>query len=176
MTGTVTGVEEVRRTLEHMARSGAPRAATKAIRAATTPLVSALRAAVTASSAPDAVKREGRKTIGRRSVRARDYAGVKVVKLGFGVGKQTAAQRRKAEKRKAARRAAAKPGQGITKANIHWVILGTRERAHRGGHRTGRMPPYFRGLLGRAIASSAGASMAAARKAFQAAIAAESKG
>lgn len=127
------------------------RAASAGIRAQLTPFTRALRAAVNASDASASMKRVARKAIGRRS---RKEKGQYTAKVGFGVGKRKQAKPR------------TKKGVGISSANIHWPVLGTKERTTKSGHPTGKMPAILEGLTKEAFSSARPAMLRAAQQAM----------
>ena len=45
-------------------------------------------------------------------------------------------------------------GVGLSRQNIHWVILGTKERVTKTGKKRGKMKAYFRGVLGEAYSAA----------------------
>jgi hypothetical protein len=191
MAEVVEGLNELLAKLERLAMDAAPKAGAAAARAGMARIGRALRAAVMASSAPDAVKREARRTIAQRVRKGKGAdRGLSIAKIGFGVGKTSQAQITK----RAARRGTNK-GVGLAKEDVHWFVLGTQNRylksasrfnaARRIGvrlrgikarfmrHPTGRIQPYFRGAMARAIVASQDAALAAAREKLEQIIAKE---
>ena len=166
MTATLLGSKALSRKLDRLATSGSKRAIEAGIRAGMQPIARAMRAAINGTSeASPELKREARKTIGARFGKTRAI-NVRHAKVGFSVGKRKAHIQR-AVKARSKRIEAGKSGGrgvGISAANIHWFVLGTKERHHDSGHRTGKVESAFRGVTRQAMASSAGASLAAARK------------
>ena len=47
-----------------------------------------------------------------------------------------------------------KPGVGLSHRNIHWFVLGTKDRYTRDGKYRGKMAPYFVGVLPQAVVSA----------------------
>jgi len=124
-----------------------------------------MRAAINATDASPELKREARKTIGARFGRTRAID-VRHAKVGFSVGKRAAAVRR-AKAARTKRIEAGKSGGGgvgISAANIHWFVLGTDSREHKSGHPTGQIANIFGEVTRLAFATSAMASVHAARK------------
>ncbi len=169
----VTGDKELDRKLATLANKTAKRAMGAGIKAELTVLGVALKAAVNASDAPPAVKREARKTIHERFLKGGTNrlgrTTQRVAKVGFGVGKQTKAKKRavetKAAKREAKVKAGKKKGVGISSANVHWFVLGTNER-RTSTRATGRIQPVLKGLGSFAASSAAQAAVTAAREAI----------
>lgn len=162
---TITGVEELDHKLARLSRSSSRRAVTSGIRAGLTPLGKAMRAGINASDASPELKRAARKTIGKRFARAKGGQGVYQAKVGFAVGMKHKAVRRavvKARKKKRAEGGMSR-GVGISAFNIHWFVLGTKQRRTKSGHATGRIPAFFEGVVGGAFAVAGGAALAAAR-------------
>lgn len=134
-------------------------------RAAMTPIARGIRRGITASKASADLKRIARRTVSKRITRATQNENT-TAKVGFGVGKQKAAERSGKNS----------GGKGIAKQNIHWAVAGTEERkldktdvavagtAATVNHPTGQMPDYFDGVVPAAIASTHGLAFAAAEK------------
>jgi hypothetical protein len=159
------GDKELTRKLDHLSKSGSKRAIVSGIRASMTPIAKAMRAAINATDASPSLKREARKTIGTRFAKAykRD---VREAKVGFAVGKKKKTIQRAVEARGKRIEAGKSSGSGvgISAANIHWFVLGTDERHHKSGHPTGQIANIFGGVTRLALAGSAAASLAAARR------------
>ena len=165
MTAVLLGDKELTRKLDRLSKSGSKRAITAGIQAGMTPIAKAMRAGINATDASPYLKREARKTIGSQFAKAykRD---VREAKVGFSVGKKQGAIK-KAVAARGKRMAAGKGGGGgvgISAANIHWFVLGTDERQHKSRHPTGQIANIFGGVTRLALAGSAGASLAAARR------------
>lgn len=95
----------------------------------------------------DDVRAAARKSVGfyyKRFPRKGGYT----AKVGYGVGKRGAKRTELLSKGETG-------GAGIAAANIHWFVLGTKERVTKTGGRRGRMDAYFDGIVkeARAIAS-----------------------
>ena len=84
--------------------------------------------------APTRVRRAAVRTVGWSAKR-----GKYVVGFGAGARKQQA-------------RPAGRPGQGISKQNIHWFVLGTGERRTSRGLARGRIDAYLKGAVARGTA------------------------
>lgn len=162
----VKGDKELRRRLEHVRGPGAAKALYAGVRAGMTPVARALRAAVNAAPASQAMKAAARKTVAQRFSKSR--YGQFAAKIGFGVGKQT-----KSQKAKAQARAGAGRGVGISKSNIHWFVLGTSQRETDAGRATGKIQPVLSGLTSQALSSGGNSSLAAARQKISQVIAKE---
>lgn len=156
----VSGDKELEALFARLADKTATKAEKAGVRAALTPLSRAIRSAINSSPAPSAVKRAARATVGRSMKRAKSGIGkgYTTAKAGFGVGKQTAKQ-----KEKASERAKKGRGVGLSKANIHWAVLGTKKRSTRKGKSTGAMPPLLEDVTQRAFSAAQRAMLDAAR-------------
>lgn len=64
-------------------------------------------------------------------------------KVGFGVGKRSKTPKR-------SKASIARGGVGMSKQNIHWYVLGTKDRTTKKGWRRGRMPAHL-GIIARAL-------------------------
>ena len=165
----VEGLAQLQAKLDHFAKTyGTAPIAVAGLRGMQVPLKKGLRREVNKTQAPASAKRAVRATVGSRVKKVRgDYQ----LKVGFGVGKATKSQGEKAT----ARARSSRPGVGISKQNIHWVILGTgkhskKTRQHRrkkkSGASTGSTAPMMLGMVKAAIRSmGAEAVRAAAGKA-----------
>ena len=175
------GMDRVMGVLNNLKDKAAVKLSKTGVSAGLTPLKQALVSAVNASSAPDAVKSEARKTIGKRLVKT--DAKIIVGKVGFGVGRRSEAKKAKAAARAGlGGKGGESKGVGISAADIHWFVLGTAER-FRGSKRvydkttksykqvktespnwrTGQIQPMLGGLVTQAVASSGPAMLEAAR-------------
>lgn len=158
---TVTGDRQILRTLRHLEKRGAKRAMTAGINASMTVLSRAMRAAVTATDVHPNIKREARRSVGKRFKRGgTNRMGVttaEVAKVGFKVAKPKAAQGKKTQ--------GTSRGKGVSVRNIHWFVLGTVERRHdTTGRPTGKIQGVFGNVTAQVMASSSGPALAAARK------------
>jgi len=143
------------RKLKYLATHGGKKAARAGINAGLTPLVKAMRAAINGTSASSDLKRQARKTVGKRFAKAKSGAsrGAYEAKAGFAVGKK------KGKPTKGKSR-----GVGVGPANIHWFVLGTESRTHETtGHSTGRIANIFDDVTRLAYAGSGAAMVNAAR-------------
>lgn len=151
----IDGLPQAQRKLSHLAESASRKALTAGIRAGMTPLGKAMRAAINAADASPELKRAARKSIGQRFARPRGGArDERAARVGFAVGK----------KRGTLLTAHKSRGVGLGVANIHWFVLGTDERKQKSGHETGRIRDVFGDATSQAVASSAAASIDAARR------------
>ena len=116
----LTGIPELDKTLSTLRKTTANKVARAALRKG-------------ASIGAKAVKREipslqknARKAIGH-SVKRSKVSGQTVAMFGT-AGKRSASKKHQSK------------GVGISSANIHWLLLGTKERSHKSGKATGEMP------------------------------------
>lgn len=135
---TITGDKEIDRKLKHLASKGQKRVARSGIGKAMTVLSRGIRNAI-----PPNYK-SAKKAIGRRNKKNK-HTHKHEAKVGLGVGKQT-----KSKKQRDPR----KPGVGISKTNIHWLILGTSTRSRDKGGPTGRMPAIGQGWVQQGVKAS----------------------
>lgn len=142
---TITGDKEIDRKLRHLAGSGQRRVARSGIGKAMTVLSRGIRNAIPPNY------RTAKKAIGRRNKKNK-VKNKYEAKVGMGVGKQT-----KSKKQRDPR----KPGVGITKANIHWLILGTTTRRREDGSSAGRMPPIGKNWVQQGVKASEGEAVRA---------------
>lgn len=149
MASALEGVDQVMRALERLRTEYPRNAAAAGTRNALTVMARETRQAIASTNASDRMKRAAKKAIGSRFVKGGTNRLGKtttpLAKAGFGVGKQSKAKRAAATKRAGD---ASKSGVGISSANIHWAVLGTKERQGRGA-----MPAYFKGVLAAAVSS-----------------------
>jgi hypothetical protein len=120
---TITGDKALDRKLKRLATSGQKRIARAALGKALTVLARGIRNAV------DPKQKSAKKTVGTKNKKNKK-TGVHEAKVGFGVGKKTKSKKQRDPK---------KGGVGISKENIHWLILGTTERHRDDGAATGKM-------------------------------------
>lgn len=182
----VEGLPQLRATLGRLAATGQKRALRAGVGGAMTEIAKAARQGVNSSSAPPAVKKAARKTIGRRY--KADKGGQPAAKVGFGVGRPSRKKREEAR----ARYESSQPGVGLSSANIHWFTLGTRRRVLKRraiippdewgdfrvllpGASTGSIRPMLAGVLPRAAVSAAAAATATAAKRVQEVLAREAR-
>ena len=138
------GVDKLIHTLNKTVDKVERKAVKAGILAGMTPVTKAIRAEINNSPASKDVKRAARKTVGKYVKKRR---GRYEAKVGLGVGKQTKKQREKTHARAGAGR-----GVGLSKKNIHWFALGTKE-----------MKAYLKGVVPRAVARTKKEMLAAAR-------------
>lgn len=148
------GEKMLDRKLNYLATHGGKKAARAGINAGMVPLAKALRAAINTTDASSDLKRQARKTIGKRFAKAKFGAkrGQYEAKAGFAVGKK-----------KGKPTGGKSRGVGVGPANVHWFVLGTEGRRHDTGHRTGQIANVFDGVTRMAYAGSAAAMVRAAR-------------
>lgn len=123
----VIGIEALDRTLADLANQVAPRAMRAGISAGATVVKKVMRHEINSTSFPSmrtetpdvsGIKAAARKSIGHTiKRRAAGYQ----LKIGFGVGRRGAKRDIRLSKGKTR-------GKGISARNIHWWVLGTRER------------------------------------------------
>jgi hypothetical protein len=158
------GDKQLTRKLERLSTKGSKRAITAGIRAGMTPVAKAMRAAIFASDASPELKREAWRAIGARFGKTRRIQ-VRHAKVGFAVGKKQK-QVRSAGAARGKRIEAGNSGGagvGISAANIHWFVLGTKKREHKSGRPTGRIANVFGQVTRLALAASTAPMLAAAR-------------
>lgn len=131
ISGNITGDEELDRTLKRLATSGQKRIARAALGKALTVLARGVRNAI------DPKQKSAKKTVGTKNKKNKK-TGVHEAKVGLGIGKRTKSKKQ---------RVGNKPGVGISKTNIHWLVLGTKSRTTDDGKSTGAMPPVGKGWL-----------------------------
>ncbi|WP_455387492.1 hypothetical protein [Petrachloros mirabilis] len=116
----IEGLEQLKHKLNALETLGSQRIALAAARGMVTPIKGAIRRGVNSATAPPAVKRAARMTIGSTVKKNLNGYGMKA---GFGVGKQSKAKRPAATTRAKGK----KTGLGISSRNIHWLVFGTGE-------------------------------------------------
>ena len=182
----IQGLDQLVRTIRRLKDRTAKRAAISGLNAGLTALNRAIRPAINASGASPQMKAAARQTLGKRLVKESYTRAVISAKAGFGVGLHGKLKRARAAGRVAARKAkhGDKGGVGITASNIHWPVLGTKDRKtgtrttrSKGRtyskstgnpvHSTGKMPAVLHGLIAAAVASSGSAIMDAVRRKVQ---------
>jgi ElaB/YqjD/DUF883 family membrane-anchored ribosome-binding protein len=161
------GLDELVRTLNQIGDSGVKKAAKAGINAGLGALAKECRSAINSSSASPEMKAAARKTIGKR---LKKLAGEYVGKVGFAVGKSSKAKVTKAKARAGDK---SQTGVGISAANIHWPVLGTRERRTNKGYSRGKMPADLKGVIERAVSTAGPAMFEAARAKISTVLAAE---
>lgn len=112
--------------------------------------------------------KEAKRDIRIKNQKAKPTAPVRV-KIGFAV-KMTKVQQKAQHDKIHATRPKGR-GVGISGANIHWAVLGTKERRHKSGKSVGAMPEVIPDFMSKAVAScrgqTYGAMLRAARKAVK---------
>jgi len=161
------GLDKLQRTLNAIGDKASRKAAKAGVNAGMTVLTKHIRQGVNASPVSARLKKAARMTIGK-SLKMR--GGMPQAKGGFGVGRQS-----KRRKEKATARAAEKTaGVGISAANIHWPVLGTKKRTQiKTGKSTGIMPPELKGIVPAAVQTAQGPMLEAARAKITKVLAAE---
>lgn len=155
----IIGARELDRKLAFLSTAGSKMAIAAGINAGLTETARAIRAeigntpVIVKGKDSSVVKREARKTIGKRFVRGgTDRMGrgtARVAKAGFSVGKK-----KKSLKPKGGGKSS---GVGLSARNIHWFVLGTRERHHdTTGKKTGKIKAFYENVIDRAMATSGG--------------------
>jgi len=190
------GLDQLVRTINRLKDQTAKKAAKAGLNAGLTELDKAIKQVVNNSNASPELKRAARLTVGKRLLKEAETRDITRAKAGFGVGLSGKLKRAKAAVRVAARkakRAAAgkkSSGVGVTAANIHWFVLGTKDRftgaktTRVGGrsytkktgnprHHTGTEPAILHGVIQAAEASAGPAIIQAVRKKVQETIASE---
>ena len=169
----IIGQKDLERTLNRIGTKGGSSVSRAAMTAAMGPLKKQIRIGVNAMRVfagktkrgkvkftnPTALKRAARATIGSS---VKKQSGTYVAKAGFGVGKQTKAQKGRSSGRSYLGKAGVLKGVGISKTNIHWATLGTKQRHTQGGHSTGKMPDFLSGIIPRAAMAAKSAMVQAA--------------
>lgn len=122
------GLGKIVATLERLRAEGADKAALAAARAAAKEFELGIKSAIPGQY------RSARKSIGRR---VRKRRGEVVAKVGAGVGKRSAARGDRGKR----------GGVGLSKANIHWAILGVQDRQTAAGANRGRHDGFLRGVV-----------------------------
>ena len=155
MTATLLGDKALARKLNSLSKKASKKAIVAGITASMTPIVRVMRAGVNNISSEDfsaSGKKAARATINKRFKKARREDTRSAV-VGFGVGKRKRAPSRGGRR-----------GVGIGSQNIHWFVLGTKERTTSEGRVTGEMSKILEGIAKMALASTRMASLAAAKK------------
>ncbi|MEO1063745.1 MAG: hypothetical protein AAFZ07_20195 [Actinomycetota bacterium] len=99
-----------------------------------------------------------RATIGMRTDSDRSAGGAVLTKVGFNVGKS---------RRRTIPARSTDKGVGISRANIHWWVLGTKPRKTAAGRRTGKMPANGRDLVEIAATSTKSEQLKAIADSFR---------
>lgn len=113
MTASITGDKEIDKQLMKLASSGQKRIVRSIDGAMMTVFLRGVRNAI-----PPKYK-SAKKALGRKLNKKNKKKNITETKFGFGVGKRTTSKKQRDPK---------KGGVGISKQNIHWLILGTKGR------------------------------------------------
>jgi hypothetical protein len=142
ISGSITGDKALDRKLKRLATSGQRKILRSALGKGLTVLGRGIRNAI------DPDQKSAKKTVGSRNKKNKK-TGLHEAKVGLGVGKHSKSKKQRDSNR---------PGVGISKNNIHWLVLGTKERKREKGKggSTGRMPPVGILWVKRGVAASQG--------------------
>ena len=155
----ISGDRQIDRQLRRLEARTAKKALTAGIKAGQMKVAKAMRAAINATDASADLKREARKSIGSRFTRGgvarTGKITARVSKVGFSVAKKHKTLKKTGEGRSR--------GVGISAANIHWFVLGTKDRHHDSGKSVGRIEAVFGDVTEKAFTASKGAALEAAR-------------
>lgn len=155
---TFTGDKELQRKLRSLEVKASKKAARAGVNAGLNPIMRAIKVGVNSTQASAKAKLAARQTVGKKLATSKGV--VTTAKVGFGTG--TRGQRRRSEQKAKARSSG---GVGISSRNIHWSVLGTKNRVQKKtGRKTGSTQPLFAGVVARAVASTVTAVVQAARK------------
>lgn len=157
----IEGVAGTEAALKYLAKQGGKSVTRATMTGAVTPIKKAIRKQVNSATTSQEVKRAARLTIGSSVKKQKD--GTYGAKAGLGVGKPSKKKREAATKRAQSGWA----GVGLSAANIHWFVLGTKERTQKTtGRATGKIQPVLKGLVPIAVNSARGQMISeAARRA-----------
>ncbi len=161
---SITGARELDRKLQYLTTAGSKRAVSAGINAGLTVVTKEIRAeigntpVIIRGTDSSAVKRAARKSIGKKWRRGgtnrMGKTTARVAKAGFAVGKKQPP----AEKRPGKR------GVGLSARNIHWFVLGTKERhQYTTGRKTGKIRAFLEDVIHKAMATSGGQVVMAIR-------------
>ena len=150
------GLDKMLNTLNTTKDRTSKRVARAGILHGLTPLAKAMRSGINGSPASQTLKRAARKTIGKGLKKGRCTGGMIAGKVGFGVGKPS-----KKKREAATARSSSGHGVGIAASNIHWPVLGTDERKTEAGKSTGKLDPFFEGVVKQAAATASPAMLKA---------------
>ena len=129
------GMAQLLRNMDELQRGPLKKATRAGLQAGMTPIAQAVKAGVNSTESSHTVKRIARKTVGKK-LKKNKYTKVYEARVGFGVGKMTKLQRKRATERHEAGKGTG-GGVGLSKQNIHWFVLGTEER-RAGGKTAGK--------------------------------------
>lgn len=184
--GSITGVKELDKALRALAESKIKKVARSAISKAMRVIAKEIKKQIPP-------KYKGlKKAIGSRFAKPKtgNQKHITMARAGAAVGITKAKQKKAAEQEKSRRQGAKKPGVGLSANNIHWAILGTKDRRtgektfrRKGGNvkkptgnavkPTGRMPAILRGIVKRGFGAAEGAATTALLNGLRAGIARE---
>lgn len=133
MSGQVTGINELDKALANLDTKVARKVTRTAVNAGLTAMAKGIRTAISAAPISPQLKRALKRAVGKRFNRTRRGSKDMSAKAGFGVGK-------KRKTRVAKRSGKTKGGVGLSAANAHWFLLGTKDRTTKtSGRYTGRI-------------------------------------
>lgn len=152
MAASITGIKELDVAMRNLATNEIKKAARQAINKGIRVLAKSQK-----SKVPPRYKHL-KKLIGSRfgKAKAGSQRGQVQAKAGFGVGKKRTRLDKETGKRVASKLTESRKlkdgekrrGVGISLNNIHWIVLGTKERRHKkSGHKTGKMPPILERII-----------------------------
>jgi hypothetical protein len=128
----ITGDKELDKKLKRLATKSQK----KIVRAVDSAMITVFLRGVRNAVPPK--QKSAKKALGRKINKKNRKKNITETKFGFGVGKRTTSKKQ---------RDPSKPGVGIAKENVHWLILGTGHRERDNGGSTGRMPAVGLGWL-----------------------------
>lgn len=170
----VTGDKQLDRRLKHLQKKGAKKAVASGMRKGLRVIVKGIKSEIPANM------KDAKKLIGSRFGKTRNSGGELVAKAGAAVGAAGKAGTGKGAKfkKKKSKDRSGHSGVGIGARNIHWYILGTKDRrtskspqrhsstgrytkgkSQTGGHSTGRMLPQMPHVVQNGFNKSAGDAM-----------------
>jgi len=167
MADGLQGFDQLMKKLATLEDRQEKRIARSGVTAGMTALAKAQKAAVNSAPISGALKAQARKMIGKRL--NKDGGAIVSGKAGFAVGKGSKKKREKASQRHQRGQGGGHEtrGVGVSAANIHWFVLGTKERKTGSGHATGAIPALLDGVITRASAGAGEVMVAAARAKIQ---------
>lgn len=148
MTASISGLPELVKNLDKLRKQGEKKAANAGARAAARELAKGIRSAIPGRY------RDAKRAIGTK---VRTQSGVVVAKVGAGVGKRN----------KTKRRESGRGGVGLSKANIHWAILGVKTRKTKAGKNRGRHEGFLAGVVQAGASGAQIRAVAAAQSAIR---------
>ncbi len=170
MAETVRGLKRLQRKLKRLERKDSVAVSRAAMVGMSAPLRTAIRKETDATAITTSgvharrLKKAAKATVGSSVKRDKD-TGELTLKVGYGVGKQSALRKTKAT----ARAGGGDAGVGISAANIHWLVLGTgkhsektgqeRVRTSMAGASTGSTEQFFDGVIPKAVTAGTRAAL-----------------